>query len=155
MLTQLAAKLEQSVGGSPQPGGEPPKDSIEGAVLNLLHVVIDGMVASVPRMMQASTSVNRATRPVRIELKGRNSQGLASVLTIQVDIDHSLQGLRADVRLVLVNQQNQPVHTPSRSFGARRNESVKTITKQFGEWLGQAEALQMQPVGSTGQPVML
>lgn len=152
IYSALSRVLEQAVGAPPQ--GEPPKDSIEGAVLGLLHAVIDGMVSAIPRTMQLSSSVNRTTRPVQIGVQGHNSQGLVSRLVIQVDLDQTLQGIRADVRLQLLNQQGQVVAAPGQTFAARRNESVRGIVKQFSEWLGQAEALQMAPVGMAGQRVL-
>lgn len=156
-LTELAAVLEAEMattGGTPQQG-EPPADSIEGAVLKLLHGLVDGITSSVPKTMQLSSQVNRSMRPIQIELRGRNSQGLNSRLVVRVDLDGGVQGIRADVVLMLFNAQGVPVANPSKSFAVRRTDSVREIVKQFGAWVTQAEQLQMAPVGAGGRPVLL
>jgi hypothetical protein len=96
--------------------------------------------------MQTTTSVDRGKHPVKIELKGRNSQGLFSRLVVAVDLDQAMIGIRAQVQLQLFNQGGVPVANPGKVFVARRTDSVKVIVQQFKEWLGQAEALQMAPV---------
>jgi len=141
--------------GAPAPqGGAPPKDSILGAVVALMHTAVDGMIAATPKTLQTASATDRAVRPVRVHLRGTNTQGLPAKLDIAVDMDPA-RGLKAFASLVLTNAQGQVVANPRQAFACGPADSVKTLVKQYQEWIGQAEALQTAPISATGAPVYL
>lgn len=163
----IASMVEDALGAVPGPGnvrsrprgaeatgGPPPKDSVLGAVLSLVHATIDGMVAVTPKNLQSATSVDRGTRPVRVHLRGVNSQGFPAELDLVADLDGSLR-INAAARLVIRNAAGQVVANPTQTFTAAPSDSVKTLTGKFREWITQAEALQMAPIGSNNAPVFL
>lgn len=151
-LHSLSLKLEQAI--RPVSGqAEPPRDSIAGALQALQHGVIDGIVGAVPRIMRTSSQADHGRTPVQIMMRGQNSQGLASLLLVTVKM--ALQGARIEARLTLFAPDRRPVAQRDRAFQIGPADSVKVLVKQFGEWLGQAEALQMAPVGAGGVAVQL
>lgn len=151
-LGSLSLRLEQAI--SPTTGqAEPPRDSIAGALQALQHGVIDGVVGAVPRIMRTSSQADHGRVPVQIVMRGQNSQGLASLLLVTVKL--ALQGARIEARLTLFAPDRRPVAQRDRAFQIGPADSVKTLVKQFGEWLSQAEALQMAPVGAGGMAVQL
>lgn len=150
---RLQALLAEADPGLPA-DGEPPKDSIEGAIRGLFHAVVDGIAGAVPRNLQTSSKVERAASPVVMMYGGRNSQGLPSRLIVRIDLDPNLQGVHVGVQLVLFNPQGKPVANPAQTFQAGRADSIRQLAKAVGEWIGQSEALQMAPVGVAPAGVM-
>lgn len=149
---ELSTLLEQAV--SPVTGrAEPPRDSIAGAVLALQHTVIDGVVGAVPRTMRTGSQADHSKSPVQVTMRGQNSQGLASLLLVSVEI--SLRGARIEARLTLFAQDQRPVARLGRAFQVSATDSMKSLVKQFADWLSQAEALQMAPVGVGGVAVQM
>lgn len=132
---------------------EAPRDSIEGAVQSLFHGVIDGIVNVVPQRMKVSSTVERSQHPVKIELKGTNSQGLNSALIVAVDMGEGFSSIVAKVRYALINGAGQPIASKGGQFHCGPKDSVKIIVKQFQAWLKQEESLSTAPVGPQTGPV--